>query len=192
MEFLKDLLNEETYTQLQEQLKDKDIKLVNLKEGGYVDVDKYKTTVKDLEDTRLELEDRTNKLTELSNNENASQEIKDQLEKLKEDFEQKEADYKAKLIQNEINAKVDKAVLKSGTVDEVAVKAHLQSFLNEAEYKDGVIVGLDEQLKELKENKEHLFKNETVVTGVKHKKAVKADSIEDELRRSMGVKPKSK
>ena len=190
MEFLKGLLDEETYAKVEEQLKDKDVKIVNLKEGGYVDVDKHNTTVKDLEDTRAELEDRTNKLTELGENENASKEIKEQLEKLKQDFEQKEADYKAKLIQNEIDAKVDKAVLKSGTVDEVAVKAHLQSFLNEAEYKDGEIVGLDEQLKELKENKEHLFNNETVVTGLKHKKAVKQDSVEDELRRAMGVSKK--
>lgn len=123
----------------------------------------------------------------------AKEEFKEiETEEIKKQFLAEKEQLKEELTRVEKNRIIDKAILKSGTVDEVAVKAHLQSFLKEAEYKDGVIVGLDEQLKELKENKEHLFKNETVVTGVKHKKAVKTDSIEDELRRSMGVKPKSK
>ena len=41
MELLKSLLDEETYAQVENQLKDKDIKLVNLKEGNYVDKSKY-------------------------------------------------------------------------------------------------------------------------------------------------------
>ena len=83
MELLKSLLDEETYAQVENQLKDKDIKLVNLKEGNYVDKSKYESIVTELDTTKNELSQRTQDLTKLSELEGLSDKHKEELEKIK-------------------------------------------------------------------------------------------------------------
>lgn len=182
MELLKNLLDEETYAQVEEQLKDKDIKLANLNEGGFVSIEKFNRLNKDLEDTQTELKTRTEELTKLGEDSSASEELKAKLDKIKEDFEIKEQEYQERLKQNEVNSVLEKAILKSGTIDEVSVKAHLSSFLEGAEFKDGEIVGLDEQLNSLKEEKKYLFEN-TVGTGVKHRQPISSNepTLEEDI-----------
>ena len=181
MELLKGLLSEEVYAQVEEQLKGKDLKLANLKDGAYVSVEKYNTAVSDLDTTRAELTERTSDLTRLKETTGNSEELKAQLEKIEEDFKQKELDYQAKLLNNEKQAILDKQVLKSGTIDEVSVKAHLDKFLKEAEFKDGNIIGLDEQLAKLKEDKSYLF-TQAQATGVKHGAPSKAEpTLHDDI-----------
>ena len=188
MEFLKELLDEETYAKVEEQLKDKDVKLADLSKGEYVSKDKYERIEQDLETTREELTERTNDLTKLSEDSNASEELKAKLKKLEYDFTTKEEKYQEQLKQNEINSTVEKAILKSGTIDEVSVKAHLTDFLKDAEYKDGSIVGLDEQLNQLKEDKGYLFE-QPKGTGIKHKDALPQKQTEEEIiAQSMGLK----
>lgn len=187
MQLLKGLLSEETYALVEEQLKDKDIKLANLKEGNYVSIEKYNTAVSDLDTTRAELTERTSDLTRLKETTGNSEELKAQLEKIEEDFKQKELDYQAKLLNNEKQAILDKQVLKSGTIDEVSVKAHLDNFLKEAEFKDGNIIGLDEQLAKLKEDKSYLF-TQAQATGLKHKDPVKPKTDEQLIAEAMGIK----
>ena len=97
MDFLKDLLSEETYNTLEEELKDKDVKLVDLRQGEYVSVDKYNTAIKDLESTKEELSQRTKDLSALKESKDASEELKLQIEKLEQEFEQKEQEYQERL-----------------------------------------------------------------------------------------------
>lgn len=187
MEFLKSILSQETYAKFLGEVKDKDVKIVNLKEGGYVDVDKYNTAIKDLEDTRSELTERSAELTKLKEVEGASEALKSKITELEESFAQKEKDYQEKLLSNQRESIVEKEILKSGAIDTVAVKAHLQDFLSEAEFADGEIKGLVEKLNEFKEEKKHLF-NEVESSGVKHREPIKKDTLQDEVYKKMGVK----
>src|SRR5690625_3210023 len=146
MEFLKELLSEETYQKLEEELQDKDVKLANLKTGDYVSVEKYNNTLKDLDSTREELEQRTKDLTSLKENANASEELKAQIEKLEQDFEQKEQEYQQRLEQNKKDAIFERELIRSGAIDTLAVKAHLREFLEEAEVKEDEILGLGDKI----------------------------------------------
>lgn len=181
LEALKEHLSEETLAKVEEELKDKDIKLVDLKQGGYVNVDKYNTLEKDLETTKAELDNRTADLTKLQESEGLTEELKQKLETIKTEHEQKELEYQEKLKQNQINAYVDRVVLKSGTIDDVSLKAHLQGFLKDAEFKDGQVLGLEEQVNSLKEEHTHLF-GTPKGTGVKHKDPVpREQTLEENL-----------
>ena len=160
MELLKSLLDEETYAQVENQLKDKDIKLVNLKEGNYVDKSKYESIVTELDTTKNELSQRTQDLTKLSELEGLSDKHKEELEKIKVEFEQKEVKYQEQLERDKFNSIVELEVIKSGTIDPVGVKAHLNEFLKEAKVEDGVIAGLDEKLNTIKTEMKHYYPNE--------------------------------
>ena len=160
MELLKSLLDEETYAQVENQLKDKDIKLVNLKEGNYVDKSKYESIVTELDTTKNELSQRTQDLTKLSELEGLSDKHKEELEKIRVEFEEKEVKYQEQLERDKFNSIVELEVIKSGTIDPVGVKAHLNEFLKEAKVEDGVIAGLDEKLNTIKTEMKHYYPNE--------------------------------
>lgn len=187
MEFLKELLSEDVYAKVTEELKDKDVKLVNLKNGGYVDVKKYDDAVSDLNTAREELETTRTQITELQKTENLTDELKANLQKLEDDFKVKEAEYQDKLINNRKQAYIDREVLKSGTIDEVSVKAHLQNFLKEAKYEDDKIVGLDEELSKLQEEKAYLWEKPKA-TGTGHGSPKKDLTEEERVRRAVGLK----
>ena len=185
MEFLKEVLSEETYAKFLEETKDKDLKLANLKDGGYVSVEKYNTAVTDLDTTKAELASRTNDLTKLSESAETSEATKLELERIKGEFEQKEADYQKKLETNQREAIVDRFLLEQGTIDLVASKAHLGNAIYENELKDGAIVGLHELVAQQKEEKSYLY-DKTIATGKGHKKTpVEEKSLEQVLRDAM-------
>ena len=168
MEFLKELLSEEAYNKLEEELKDKDVKLVDLRQGEYVSVDKYNTAIKDLESTREELAQRTEDLSTLKDSKDVSDELKAKIEKLEQEFAEKEQKYQETLKHNEKESIFEKELLKNGAIDTLAVKAHLREFLEEAEVEEGQIVGLNEKISEFKEEKAYLFNQPNNATGVKH------------------------
>ena len=185
MDFLKDLLSEETYNTLEEELKDKDVKLVDLRQGEYVSVDKYNTAIKDLESTKEELSQRTKDLSALKESKDASEELKLQIEKLEQEFEKKEQEYQERLKRNEKESIFEKELLRNGAIDTLAVKAHLRDFLEEAEVQEGQIVGLNEKISEFKEEKAYLFNQPNNATGVKHKEPVAKVDEKEEIKKLM-------
>lgn len=114
-------------------------------------------------------------------------ELKEKYEKERAELETKISDYETELKNTQLNATLEKELLKSGAIDTIAVKAHLQDFLSEAEFADGEIKGLVEKLNEFKEEKKHLF-NEAEASGVKHREPIKKDTLQDEVFKKMGVK----
>src|SRR5690554_5139075 len=114
-------------------------------------------------------------------------ELKEKYENERAELEAKISDYETELKNTQLNATLEKELLKSGAIDTVAVKAHLQDFLSEAEFADGEIKGLVEKLNEFKEEKKHLF-NEAEASGVKHREPIKKDTLQDEVFKKMGVK----
>lgn len=154
MEFLKDYLDEETYAKVSEQLKDKDVKLANLKEGKYVDVQKYDTLTKDLETTQATLLERENDITKLKDTGNTEQ-LNATITDLETKYANQKAEYEEKLAKNKLNSAIDIAIANTGTIDRVGFKAHLD--LSKISYEDDKLVGFDEQLEVIKENQKHYF-----------------------------------
>lgn len=108
-------------------------------------------------------------------------------ETLEADFKAKEDKYNEKLGEVTKTTYIDKAVLKSGTIDEVSVKAHLQGFLKDAKFEDGKIEGLDEELSKLQEEKAYLWEKPKA-TGTGHGSPKKDLTEEERVRRAVGLK----
>lgn len=117
-----------------------------------------------------------------------SETTKAELEKIQQQYENDKTEWENKLKDNRKNAQVEVAIAGSGTIDDVSVKAHLSSFLSKAEMDEqGVIVGLDEELSKLKEEKAYLFGN-AQPNGAKHKTPVdKQTELQDEVYKAMGL-----
>lgn len=161
MDFLVESLTPETLAIVQEELKtkygDKEIKLADLTTGKYVDKAKYDTAIADLETSKKELDERTKDLEKLGDIDGLTEAHKAELAKIKADHETKEADYASKLAQNEFNSIVDLAIVQSGTIDAVGVKAHLQSSLKDLKVVDGKVDGLDGLISNIKETHKHYY-----------------------------------
>ncbi len=72
---------------------------------------------------------------------------------------QAQTDADNKVNEYRFNAALEKAITDSKAKDSVSVKAHLN--MDGLKFSDGKIIGLDEQLKKIKEEKAYLFENES-------------------------------
>lgn len=159
MENLKAIFSEETLAKMKEEIGDKEVKLVNLTDGGYVSEDKYRTAVKNLEtvnSTISQYEADIEKLKETS----TSKGSKEELEAMQSKYEQLKAQHETEMKENMFNSMLDLAIVKSGTIDTVGVKAHV---VNHEAYKDLAVVGdklvgVDEIMNDIKEHNAHYFK----------------------------------
>lgn len=154
-------------------------------------VESYKATIEEFEEnlvkTKEELANKAKSLQEFEEKANLSEEQAKELQELKDTYEQQLQEYDNKVKTTKMNSALNVAIAKSGTVDEVALKAHLSDFLQEAELDEetGSIKGLEDKLNEIKQEKTYLFKKGA--TGVEHSQAPKPN-IEDEVRKAMGLK----
>lgn len=157
MEFLKALLNEETYNLVAEELKGKDVKLADLSKGEYVSEDKYLKATKELETFKEQLKQRDNDLVNLTKTAEMSEQQKKQLTDLQSKYESEKTEWESKLKQNAIDTALEITIARSGTKDGVALKAHVADFVKTAEFKDGQIVGLQTHIAErLADDLKHL------------------------------------
>ncbi|MDL2276377.1 phage scaffolding protein [Breznakia sp. OttesenSCG-928-G09] len=160
MDFLKEFLDEETYSKVESQLKGNDkVKLANLKTGEYVSKDKYDAAVTNLDTVKADLAKRD---TDLENLKKSMPEDKTKdIEALQTKYTEDTQALEQKLKQNKVEAAVQIAIAKSGAKDDVAVKAHLDSFVKDAKFDEekGMLVGLDDQLSTLKKDKSYLFED---------------------------------
>lgn len=160
MEFLKEILGEELYSQVAAKLEgNKEVKIGNLATGNYVDKGKYTTLEGQFKTAQDTLSQRDKDLEELK-----ATMPKDQTETittLQKKYDDDSKAWEAQLKQSKVSSAVAIALAKSGAKDDVAVKAHLTSFVEKAQYDDetGSIVGLDEQLKSLQKDKSYLFED---------------------------------
>ncbi len=173
---LKDLLGEELYNQVMSKL-DEDTKLI-ANDGSYVPRDtlnekteKIKLLEGQLEDTKTQLAERDKQLEQLKNDTQASEELKariteleNQNKKQKEEFESKskeqDQEFQSKLEQQKFDAALELALRDAEAKNPKAVKALLDT---EKIKLDGeTLLGLDDQLKNLKENDSYLFGQEQI------------------------------
>lgn len=145
--------------------------------------------IKDLETTKTELAQRTTDLTELQKTANLSDEQKQQFDALAKKYDDESKVWEAKLLENKKLSAVEIAIAKAQVNDDVAIKAHLNEFIANAELDDkGFIKGLDEQLTNLKTERAYLFE-ESGAGGIKQKLPPSGnEALQAEVNKFMGIK----
>lgn len=190
MEFLKELLSEETYNKLAEELKDKEVKLADLSKGEYVAKAKYDTALKDVDSFKEQLAQRDSDLENLKKTATLSDEQKKELETLQSKYESEKQEWETKLAENARNAALEISVAKSGVIDPVALKAHIAEKAKELEFKDGSIIGLDEYIKDrITNDLSYLVPKEQKALGQEINKGAQTTKTEKEqVYESLGIK----
>lgn len=147
-------------------------------------IEKHKEDVATLTETNKALEADIAKFKEVD-----VDSLKEQLSTLQADYEALEQTKEQELSKVQKQNTLDKALRDSETVDVDLLKLSVLDFVEEAEYKDGEIVGLAEKIAELKEAKPILFTKVPTATGAGHKpKPVEKDTDKEVLYKSMGIK----
>lgn len=144
MEFLKGVIADELYAQLETELKGKEVKLANLASGDYIGKEKYEA-----------LEIKLNNATEQLNTANAKLEGFDP--NWKDTVAEAERKAAEKVKQVMFDKALDVSLLSAKAKDIKAVRAMLE--LDKIKYDDGKLSGLEQQLESLKENKGWAFDN---------------------------------
>lgn len=135
---------------------------------------------------QAEIDKREADFEELRNKAKDTEELESKLSTLSSEYDE----YKQTTAQREqeikVNSALKLALAKSGTIDEVALKAHLN--LEDVKLsEDGALEGIDEQLTTLKEEKAYLF-GEKRNTGLPHGKPPVKETDEDIIKKTLGLK----
>lgn len=147
------------------------------------ELEEAKTTAETLQ---TELDKRVNDFNELKGKSKNTEELQERLETLNDEYDK----FKEETTQREKDIKLQSAlklaIAKSGTIDEVSLKANLD--LEEVELlEDGTLKGIDAQIEALKEDKEYLFKKQ-LASGIKHGGKAKDKTDEELIKEAMGFK----
>lgn len=154
------------------------MKLANLSEGNYVSKAKFS----DLEAREKQLRQQIAAL-QGDGNENLSM----QLSALQEKYDADTKRLMGELQEAKFNGAVDLALQKSGARNAKAVRALLD--LSQVELENGVLVGLDAQLDELRQENGFLFQSGVVSTGLRQGGAPAAsDGFVTAAREAAGLK----
>ena len=118
---------------------------------------------------------------------------KNELETLKADSQKAIDDLNNNFNGERKSFAIEKELFKVKAKDNKDVLNNLD--LNKIEYKDGVLSGLDEQLKEIKEKKSYLFdleqESKPLASGLSHGQDTGKDLTEEnKMRKIMGLQPK--
>lgn len=138
------------------------------------------------ETLQSEIDKREADFAELKIKAEDSNELEEKLTTLTTEYDSYKEDTNKREQEIKVNSALKLALAKSGTIDEIALKAHLD--LDEVELTDeGTVKGIDDQLSKLRENKAYLF-NDKRNTGIQHSKPPKDTTDEDIVNKAMGLK----
>lgn len=185
LDFLKPVLGDELYEQVEAKLKDnKDVNLANLASGEYVSKAKYDDAIKE-RDEQIDKLNKTVQSYDGANVEDLKKQIKDWEDKYNTDLQQTKLDDAIKL-----------AVMQAGPIEAKALMPYLDTSIVKFD-KDGNLVGLSEQLEKAKKEHSFLFPqsenkgtegkaNAQVNLGGKHSEPANTDGAD--LRTAFGLK----
>jgi hypothetical protein len=153
---LKELLGEELYNQVIEKTGDNKIAIVS--DGNWFPKEKFNEVNNDNKELKKELKQRDEQLETLSVKAKGNEELTNEINTLKEANKTAQEEYDRKLAEFQKESKLDLALKDAKAKNPKAVKALLN---NEAIKLDGdTLLGLEEQLKSLKESDGYLFGEE--------------------------------
>lgn len=156
MEFLKELLGEELYSQVAKKLEGNDkVKLANLASGEYVSKDKYQAAELQAKEHKTQLDGVQEKLKELNKAAGNNQELTAKISEWQTKYESDTKVLNDKLSKQALDYAVDIALKDSKARNTKATRALLDE--SKLSYADGKLTGLEEQLKAVKEANSYLF-----------------------------------
>ena len=159
MDYLKEIFGEDalTYDEFTEKVKKSDkVKLANLKDGRYVDKNKFEAKEKEVETLQEQLETANKQIEDFK--EMDIDAIKQAAEDYKAKYETEKANAQKELEKLQFEHAIEKALTGAKAKNAKAVRALLD--LDGLKLNNGEIVGLNEQLEKIKEENDYLFEGE--------------------------------
>jgi len=153
MEKLKELLGEELYKQLEEKLGDKK---VFIDDGNYIPKQRFDEVNNEKKELQNQLKERDGQLEELRKNSQDSKELQDKIQELQQANEETKSQYEQKIKEQKFNFALEQDLMKSQAKNVKAAKALVDTEKVSLD-DDGNLIGLDEQLKQIKEENDYLF-----------------------------------
>lgn len=161
MAHIKEIIGEEAFNALPEDKKKELEKKDFVDSSGYVEKKELDTANQTIKDYKKEIGKRDNQLEDLKGKVKDNETLTKEIETLKTNNEKTTNDYEAKLKQINFDTKFEKAVAQYKTKNPKALKALLDmTKINLTE--DGTFIGLEEQMKALKESDAYLFEQEPI------------------------------
>jgi len=153
----KELVGEELFAQVAAKVGEKKI-LVSEKENDYIPYDRFKEV--NTKNTTLteELKTHKSKIDELNSLIAKSGDYEKTIKELNDKLEAQSQSHKKELYDRDFKAAFDKVLAESGSIDDVALKAHLK--MDDIKLENGSIVGAAEQLAKIKQERAYLFKQD--------------------------------
>lgn len=150
---LKAILGEELYNQVIEKAGDNKIDIVS--NGQWIPKTKFDELNDSVKEYKQQLKSRDEQLEELKTKAIGNDELKAQIEELQVKNQQIQEEYETKIQKQQFDFALESALRDAKAKNPKAVKALLDS--ESIKLVDGKLVGLDEQLKSLKESDDYLF-----------------------------------
>lgn len=156
MKKLKELLGEDLYNQVEAKLGTE--KKYFFGEGDFVPKSRLDEVLKQVNDLKAVIAERDNQLSELSKKAKGHDELTKQIEELKAANKKATEEYEAKLLAREREYALENYLNSVGSRNNKALSALLDH--EKIQYVDGKFIGLEEQIKSIKESDPYLFKSE--------------------------------
>ncbi len=165
MEFLKQYLTPELYSQVETALKGNDkVRLGNLADGEFVSKDKYAAENAKVTDLSAQIAERDKQISELGKMAGLSEELKKQITDLQNGNANTQKEWEAKLKKQAFDFALNGELKDTYKAKDIlSVMPHLKT--DAISLQDGKFIGLDEQMKELTKNKAFLFGNDATPGG---------------------------
>lgn len=171
MDWLKEFLGEELYSQVEAKLKGNDkIKLANLASGEYVSKAKYDDDIKEKDTTISELTDKVKEFDGVD------------VKQFQDDIKEWETKYAEGIATEKKNSAIKLAIALSKPKNEKALMALLDTDIIKVDDK-GNVTGLKEQLENIKKDNDFLFEKEEVppvvvkLNGDHNNKKIESDAV---------------
>lgn len=158
MNFLKEILGDELFSKVKEKLGDKKVDIVS--DGNWIPKAKFDSLNEDLKEMKSQIGERDKQLKELGEKAGDNSELVKQIEELKAVNEKTISDYEAKIKEKEFNYALETALTNTKAKNVKALKALLDLESVKLDEK-GQVIGLDEQIKNLKSTDAYLFNEES-------------------------------
>lgn len=185
MEWLKEHLGEELYNQLTEKLKGNDkVKLANLAGGEYVGKDKFTAAETARKELEGQIKERDTQLETLKKSAGDNAGLQSEIVRLQTANTTAKTDFESKLKAAQLEHALEGRLLQAGAVNTKAVKALLDS--TKISMDGDNLVGVDEQLKTLKEKETWAFITPTI-PGAGGNPAAPADGVKAALPKGMQI-----
>lgn len=154
---LKELLGEDLYNQVTEKVGD-DHKIAIVSNGNWIPKDKFDSKNNEVKELKKQLAERDDQLDQLKTKAAGHEDLTNQINELKELNAKTTKEYQEKLEQQAFDFALERSLNKAKAKNPKAVRALLET--ENIKLDGDKLIGLDDQLKAIKESDPYLFEDE--------------------------------